>query len=87
MSEKPRIVKCIEVYWVDSCASHGWQHISDLNPRPSMILSVGILISDEPEAITLAASRNEEGGVDSPITIPRECIKSVKTFKRTFPEE
>ena len=79
------------VYWKDACGydTRGYDpdDLNDRSKRSVMVLSVGIVIHDDEEGITLASSTNtphpddKKASIDSPICIPREYIKKKKYLK------
>ena len=58
----------VEVRWLDSCGPDGWEPIK--GPRtPMRIRSVGLLVEENDEGLTLSACAGEDN-VHAPITIP-----------------
>jgi hypothetical protein len=72
----------VEVLWVDTTGSNGWTTIkAELQATsrlPSMrCVSVGHVLEDTPEMLTVALSVNCDGQCNSSITIPRFAIVQV----------
>lgn len=67
------------VEWIDSCAESGWQPIRDLAKNsPDPCVSVGFVIAESGEHITLMQSHTERLGGDqtgsAALTIPKFAI-------------
>lgn len=77
---KARPYKLVLVEWLDAQSQQdGWAPIGSLQPHLPSILSVGWLVAESREAITLVMN---VGGIDVPmgsndITIPRGMVKKV----------
>jgi len=77
--------KIIRVSWVDSqIVSYTWTHFEDIVPKIATVESVGFVVSENKETLTLAASVSHKSDSDSQatqiITIPKCSIKSRKTI-------
>ena len=73
-----------EVLWIDAVANAitEWMDIEDLqNVQPCETLSVGYLITDHPEWVTLIGLMNDSTGGHA-ITIPRGMILNVRALHR-----
>ncbi len=62
------------VEWVDSVAASGWVADQYAVSHNLACISVGFLVAESEEAITVAASISSAGQIDCPITIPRCAI-------------
>lgn len=74
----------VEVVWVDAIANAitEWMDLEDLEEvQPCETLSVGYLLKDHPEWITIVALLNE-GSAGHAITIPRGMILDVRVLSR-----
>ena len=78
----------VMVIWIDAhTLGHGWRPVASIKKQPPLtIRSVGWLIEDEPDYVTLAASIDAEhpsdaNDIDGDIRIPRGCITSVVVLK------
>lgn len=80
-------MKCAYVEWVDSVHMADWNDSGEVKPvRPEV--SVGILVKDEPEFITLALSyapETEQYG--HLISIPKVAIKHFAAFNKKAKEK
>ena len=72
------------VVWVDAhTMGHGWRDVASIKKQPQLLIrSVGWLIEDETDFVTLAASIDAENPaetnqIDGDIRIPRGCIVNV----------
>lgn len=79
--EAPR--RLVYVEWIDSAsASEGrWVDLARISPDPMLIRSVGWVLHDTKEALTVVASISEEDGCSGDTTIPRVAIRRVVTLK------
>lgn len=71
----------VYVEWIDSYAQHGWRHEDDLGNSQtfdSRIVSIGFLIKDTAEFITISNSVGTGGSINDPLTIPKVAIKKLK---------
>ena len=76
---KNEINKLIRIDWVDSqIVSLTWQYIADLKPEISKVSTVGFLISEDKEIVTIASSisykDDSETQIGQIINIPKCCI-------------
>lgn len=76
---KPKIV---EIEWEDSCGTPPiWEMAEDLRSlRPSSIRSVGYLYESNKRFVTISQSLSE-CQIGRRFTIPRGCIKKMRTLK------
>ena len=74
----------VEILWVDAIANAitEWMDLEDLeNTQPCETLSVGYLLKDHPEWITIIALLND-GSAGHAITIPRGMILKITPLHR-----
>ena len=71
----------VEVLWLDAieAMTDGWMEIKDLKNKPMPSKSLGYLVKDTKDAITLVALQNENH-VALGITIPRAMITEIRTL-------
>jgi hypothetical protein len=67
----------IYLVWLDSSNQHGWVY-DTVVPQAKVIESVGFVVAQSDEAITITSGRSDSGGVVSPLNIPICCIRSYK---------
>ncbi len=85
-------MRLVEVEWVDAHVHDRWVGADELRETaPARCVSVGYLVQDEPEFITLAQSIGTKvaGGVEEygqPITIPRAALTGEPRELRTKKE-
>lgn len=60
----------VEILWLDSSGYQGWQDVDDIDPKPHLIRSVGLLLRSDDEGLTITTSASDNGSVHAPITIP-----------------
>lgn len=67
--------KKIELVWIDSKGGGDWEFFEDLVSKAAIVKTIGYLISEDEESITIAHSiaKNQCCGR---ITIPKVCIRS-----------
>lgn len=80
---KTKQYKIVSVVWVDSqIASLTWCHIDDVPVNIATVNTVGFLISQTKDIITVAGSfsykEDATAQISSVINIPKCCIKSKK---------
>ena len=64
------------IEWVDSKALSGW--IRDGNYDVGYIRTIGWVVKDERDNITVSASRSSDGFCYDPFTVPRGCITEIE---------
>jgi len=72
------------VEWIDSTAIRGWQHGSSMTDKyaePSKICSIGYLIKETKDFITISTSVSNNGNMMDPLTIPKCAITKKKKIK------
>lgn len=73
-------MKKVLVEWVDANILHGWQSdIEDCNI--ALTEEVGYLIREDDEKIILARGVSTYGFLNSPMAIPKGCVKSMKELR------
>jgi hypothetical protein len=79
--EKTNSLEYICCIWDDSVThGSGWIDIDDIDVRPYLIPSVGLLI-DETDDYIVIATASKEDQVMSPLQIPKKAIKKIKRHK------
>jgi hypothetical protein len=79
VSTKKKDLTVVHIEWIDSCSNSGWR-----NPEEdgiSHIHSVGLLVREQPEYVTLSSSKGEYGKYSDMMSIPRSCITRMKKLK------
>lgn len=73
--------KLISINWVDSAVTMGWfyEDYSDLNP--SFITTIGFLVKETDDSISVSTSLSEHGRFVDILTIPKAVIKKRKFLK------
>lgn len=51
----------IEVHWLDSCRDPNWTHMDSIEPGALYCVTVGFLIREDAESITVASSLARDG--------------------------
>ena len=75
---KPK--QALLVVWEDSNVTRGWHDQDDTTYHPSTVMTIGWLIHENRNCITVASSAIFQKGnqqVTDPMTIPRGCIQSM----------
>ena len=73
------------VEWVDSAAIQGWQHESEVSREdyePSVIKSVGFIVSESKKHITITTSISDTDCCMDPLTIPKCAVVKLKKVRR-----
>lgn len=73
-------LEVVRIEWVDSCSDFGWK-TPDANTHESHIVSVGILVGQDKDKITISNSRSEFGRHLDMLTIPKCAITSMRKVK------
>lgn len=71
----------VYIEWVDSYAVNGWQHENSLETDEkfmSRIVSIGFLLKNTKEFVTISSSVSTAGSLMDPLTIPKVAIKKFK---------
>lgn len=72
------------VEWVDSGHTPQWRSPDQIPDYPATCVTVGFIIHDTKEALTLAQTvrvDNNYGDVNGCMTIPKCCIKKIEALK------
>ena len=70
------------VEWIDAHSEYGWHEFSHVQSEPDPQRSVGFLIRESENTISIAQSHQEEGSlVADVLTIPRSYITSIKKLR------
>ena len=73
-------MKKVLIEWVDANIEHGWQ--ADINDCDiAMTEELGYLIEEDNEKVIVARGYSQYGLYNSPMAIPRGCIKSIKELR------
>lgn len=73
--------KKIEVHWVDSHGSGGWRYIPDIKTPQLDCYSMGFLIKEDKDSITMSASYSANDSSFDMLTIPKCAIVKRRFFK------
>lgn len=73
--------KMVLIEWVDSNVCHGWIPEGANNGVIAHCRIVGILIMEDATKVVVALGDSDCGSVLETITIPRECIISIKELR------
>lgn len=71
------------IQWVDSAHTPQWCRREQVSPSPATCVTVGYVLHETKEAITLAQTvrtDNANGDVNGCMTIPRGCIKKIESL-------
>lgn len=74
--------KIVKIEWVDSARSFDWSLLEEIDNKPVNCISVGFLIENTKEHITIAQNYGlKPEQVCNLITIPKCSVKSIKKLK------
>lgn len=73
----------VEVEWVDSASTGGWQTKEDALSADLQAVAVGYLIRDDDSGVTLAQGADTYGGVLGTLTIPKAAVHAVHRLERS----
>lgn len=72
-------MKLVIIEWVDSAFAQGWMDKCVAKThKVSNCTSVGVLIQQDSEKITIVQSISDKDSVGDGITIPKVCIKRIR---------
>jgi len=74
-------MRLILVEWVDSASYSGWHKLSLGTDCVSNCITVGLLCYDDEKHLVISQSRSDTGNTGDTISIPKCCIKRVRTLK------
>ncbi len=75
-------MKLVLIEWVDSAFAQGWMSKrAAKSHRFSKITSIGILLNDDSEKVTIMQSVSDKDDAGDGLTIPKCCIKRMRKLK------
>ena len=75
-------MRLVLVEWVDAISNSGWHSPKKELCEVSSCVTVGFLLYDEEDIITIAQNINiTSGNIGDTISIPKGCVKRVRTLK------
>ncbi len=74
-------MKMVLVDWIDTGVIHGWRDKTEVRDTCASCQSVGIVVADEEDRITLTLGISDQGLVMDCITIPRTSIKQIRQLR------
>ncbi len=74
-------MKKVLVVWVDTGVIHGWLETESNNDCIAYCKSLGFLIKENDEGVTICFGISDQGLVMEKKTIPRGCIKAIKELR------
>lgn len=83
LSPKPETTTpIVEIYWIDAQAVGGehWVDETDIDTRGAETLTLGYILNETPETITLVSLVNNNH-YSHGITIPKGCIKHINRLQ------
>jgi hypothetical protein len=78
------VMKLIAVEWIDSSGANGWNRVSETPQAPERIRSIGWVIAESDESITIAphmTTDQDDQNCMGALTIPKACIQRRKAVK------
>ena len=73
-------MKKVLIEWVDSNIQHGWRPDAK-DCDVALTSEIGYLIQEDNDKIVVARGYSQYGFYNSPMAIPKGCIKSIKELK------
>ena len=73
-------MKMVLVEWNDAFSDGGWRSPVDDLPVSNCI-TIGLLMYDNPEKVTIVQSKSDSGSYTDRISIPRGCIKRIRYLR------
>jgi len=69
-------MKIEKIVWTDSFSSDKWINIWDIDDEPLLITTIGFVVKESSESISLASTTHSGKMACCIMTIPKCCIKS-----------
>ena len=69
-------LEIVDIVWVDSCSYEGWVSKDTFVDLDVKCRTLGFVVAEDDNSITIAASLSFAGNSNSPIRIPKCAIKS-----------
>ena len=76
--------KLVYLEWVDATGEGGWVSPEDQATRlwdPALVESIGIIVKEKEDSITICHSRSYGGHINGYITIPKGWIRKRKVIR------
>lgn len=74
----------VEVYWTDAETDSGWEHPGEKNPTVPLVVTVGFLVNETDQLVSIASTTGEDRAHNSRIQIPKGMIKEMRILKATI---
>lgn len=72
--------KLVYVHWVDACSEDAWVNVNNVKPYVLNTYTIGYLVAENQEAMSIASTINDANDVCCIIHIPKKWIKSKGTL-------
>jgi hypothetical protein len=76
-----KIGDTVHVWWVDSCATIGWNNSGDIDHTEDNCESIGWLAGETKAVVTIAGHKSQQNNYNGIITIPKVAIKKIRKVK------
>ncbi len=73
--------KIVLIEWDDSNVTHGWIPKDLLNDRLAHCKTVGFVVSEDVDKITVTLGESDYDTTMERLTIPKPCITSIKEMR------
>lgn len=68
------------ILWIDSSSTSGWVFVENMDYSLVTVESIGWVIKEDSDSVTIASHRTGHGEVHSPMTIPKINIVSRESY-------
>jgi hypothetical protein len=72
--------KLVYVHWVDACSEDSWINVNHVKPVVLNTYTVGYLVAESQEALSVASTINDANDVCCIMHIPKKWIKAKGTL-------
>ena len=72
--------KLVYVHWVDACSEDAWVNVNNVKPYVLNTYTIGYLVAENQEAMSIASTINDANDVCCIIHIPKKWIKAKGTL-------
>ena len=73
--------RIVLVEWADSNFEHGWLSVDQVSGILITTVSVGFVVLEDDDSISIAQNKSEINTFMGVMTIPKSCIMSIKEMR------
>lgn len=73
----------VKLEWIDAETDHGWESADEKNPTVPLVTTVGFLIKDTEELVSIASTVGDDRSHNSRINIPKGMVKTMTVLRKS----